>query len=103
MAQPTLLLVEQADVEERCSSRTADQEGVAASERSGRMANDFSLCWDIDSLNKAYRQGYMAGVMGMERTRCPYIGEVVEAAWEAGWEDGAVVCALDRPGGQIAS
>lgn len=103
MAQPTLLLVEQADVEESDSSCTAPRVDAAAIERSGRMANDFSLCWDIDSLNKAYRQGYMAGVMGMERSRCPYIGEVVEAAWEAGWEDGAIVCELDRPSGQIAS
>jgi len=67
------------------------------------MANDFSLCWDIDSLNKAYRQGYMAGVMGSDRNRCPYTGEIVEAAWEAGWEDGIDVCELERPVGKIAS
>ncbi len=67
------------------------------------MANDFSLCWDIDSLNKAYRKGYMAGVMGMARNRCPFSGEIVEAAWEAGWEDGFQVCELDRPKNQMAS
>jgi len=64
------------------------------------MAQDFSLCWDVDTLNKAYRQGYMAGVMGMDNKRCPYSGEVVEAAWEAGWEDGAGECELSRPSGQ---
>lgn len=67
------------------------------------MANDFSLCWDLDSLNKAYRQGYMAGVMGMDKSRCPYIGEIVEAAWEGGWEDGIEVCELQKPAGQLAS
>ena len=53
------------------------------------MARDIKLGWDIDALNKAYRQGYLSGVMGMDRERCPYRGEVVIAAWEAGWEDGA--------------
>lgn len=66
------------------------------------MAQDFSICWDIDSLNKAYRQGYMAGVMGMENKNCPYIGEVIEAAWEAGWEDGIEQCELSKPVGRIA-
>jgi len=65
--------------------------------RSGQMAKDFSLYWDIDSLNKAYQQGYMAGVMGMDNRDCPYTGEIVEAAWEAGWEDGIDVCELQRP------
>lgn len=51
------------------------------------MARDFKLGWDVESLNKAYRQGYMAASMGMERSRCPYRGDVVIAAWEAGWED----------------
>lgn len=67
------------------------------------MANDLSLCWDLDSLNKAYRQGYMAGVMGMDQSRCPYVGEIVEAAWEAGWEDGYEMCELDKPRGLLAS
>ncbi|MCH8499223.1 MAG: hypothetical protein LAT63_12165 [Marinobacter sp.] len=53
------------------------------------MARDIKLGWDIEALNKAYRQGYLSGVMGMGRERCPYRGEVVIAAWEAGWEDGA--------------
>lgn len=66
------------------------------------MAKDFSLSWDIDALNQAYRHGYMAGVMGMERKKCPYQGEVVEAAWEAGWEDGFETCEL-KPTRQLAS
>lgn len=51
------------------------------------MARDFKLGWDVESLNKAYRQGYMAASMGMAQNRCPYQGDVVIAAWEAGWED----------------
>lgn len=51
------------------------------------MAGDTKLGWDVESLNKAYRQGHMAAAMGMDRSRCPYRGEVVIAAWEAGWED----------------
>ena len=36
-------------------------------------------------------QGYMAGEMGMDKTRCPYRGEVIIAAWEAGWDDAGQV------------
>ncbi len=69
------------------------------------MAQDFSLSWDIDSLNKAYRQGLMAGVMGVHISQCPYEAEVVQAAWEAGWEDGAEQCEADKSNGigQLAS
>ncbi len=52
------------------------------------MAKPLPINWDLDTLHKAYRQGYMAGVMGMALNRCPYRGEIVVAAWEAGWEDG---------------
>lgn len=52
------------------------------------MARDIKLGWDVEALNKAYRQGYMAATMHMPRERCPYRGDVVIAAWEAGWEDG---------------
>jgi len=52
------------------------------------MAKPLPMNWDLDSLHKAYRQGYMAGVMGMNTDRCPYRGEIIVAAWEAGWEDG---------------
>ncbi|WP_148861453.1 ribosome modulation factor [Marinobacter fonticola] len=62
------------------------------------MARDIKLGWDVDSLNKAYRQGYMAAVMGMSRERCPYRGDVVVAAWEAGWEDGQPVLHRAQPG-----
>ncbi len=51
------------------------------------MARDMKLGWEVEALNKAYRQGYMAASMGMDKTRCPYRGEVVIAAWEAGWDD----------------
>ncbi|SDW95411.1 ribosome modulation factor [Marinobacter mobilis] len=66
------------------------------------MAKDVKLGWDVESLNKAYRQGYMAAEMGMARERCPYRGDVVIAAWEAGWEDARVVCE-DRGGDDLFS
>ncbi|MBQ0833408.1 hypothetical protein [Marinobacter sp.] len=55
------------------------------------MARDMKLGWDVDALNKAYRQGYMAASMSMDKARCPYRGEVVVAAWEAGWADAGEV------------
>lgn len=55
------------------------------------MARDIKLGWDVEALNKAYRQGYMAASMGINKTRCPYLGEVVIAAWEAGWADAGEV------------
>lgn len=57
------------------------------------MARDMKLGWNLDALNKAYRQGLMAASMKMARERCPYRGDVVIAAWEAGWEDGRQVLA----------
>ncbi|MGF2735465.1 ribosome modulation factor [Marinobacter sp. DUT-1] len=51
------------------------------------MARDIKLGWDVEALNKAYRQGHLAASMGMAKSRCPYRGEVVIAAWEAGWDD----------------
>lgn len=54
------------------------------------MNREIKLGWDVKSLNKAYRHGYMAASMGMELSRCPYRSEVVIAAWEAGWEDASV-------------
>ncbi|HLV78136.1 MAG TPA: hypothetical protein VKY53_09460 [Marinobacter sp.] len=59
------------------------------------MARDIKLGWDVEALNKAYRQGYLAGSMAMGKSRCPYRGEVVIAAWEAGWDDAA--SALQTP------
>lgn len=63
------------------------------------MARDIKLGWNVDSLNKAYRQGYLAASMGMERSRCPYRGEVAIAAWEAGWEDAGQVAREQMPDG----
>lgn len=60
------------------------------------MARDMKLGWDVEALNKAYRQGYMAASMGMDKTRCPYRGEVVVAAWEAGWDDAGEVIQEQR-------
>lgn len=44
--------------------------------------------WSIDSLNKAYRQGYLFGLSGESKEHCPVQSEVIAAAWEAGWTDG---------------
>ncbi|PCJ40540.1 MAG: ribosome modulation factor [Moraxellaceae bacterium] len=44
--------------------------------------------WSIDTLNKAYRQGYMFGLSGESSEQCPYKSDVIAAAWEAGWYDG---------------
>ena len=38
--------------------------------------------WNIDTLNKAYRQGYMFGLSGEPQRSCPYQSEVIAAAWE---------------------
>ena len=63
------------------------------------MARDIKLGWDVEALNKAYRQGYMAASMGFEKTRCPYRGDVVIAAWEAGWDDAGQAARDDRNSG----
>ena len=44
--------------------------------------------WSIETLNKAYRQGYMFGLSGEPQDSCPYTSDVIAAAWEAGWNDG---------------
>ena len=62
------------------------------------MARDMKLGWDVEALNKAYRQGYMAASMGMDKSRCPYRGDVVIAAWEAGWDDAELVARQERSG-----
>ncbi|HTN34997.1 MAG TPA: Rmf/CrpP family protein [Marinobacter sp.] len=63
------------------------------------MARDIKLGWDVEALNKAYRQGYMAASVGMDKTRCPYRGDVVVAAWEAGWDDAGQVVRDQRAAG----
>ena len=44
--------------------------------------------WSLESLNKAYQQGYMAALAGHPLSQQPYPAEVLAAAWEAGWDDG---------------
>ncbi|WP_017938907.1 ribosome modulation factor [Zestomonas thermotolerans] len=44
--------------------------------------------WSLESLEKAYQQGYMVGLTGQPRERQPYRAAVPAAAWEAGWDDG---------------
>lgn len=45
--------------------------------------------WSLETLNNAYRQGYMFGLSGESVKRCPFQSAVIAAAWEAGWTDGA--------------
>mgnify|MGYP000184980408 CR=1 FL=1 len=49
------------------------------------MLNDKD--YSIESMDKAYRRGYMTGVTG-NRENCPYSTDVMIAAWEAGRDDG---------------
>ena len=51
-------------------------------------AADTEQHWSLESLNKAYQQGYMAGMTGQPLTRQPYQAAIPAAAWEAGWDDG---------------
>ncbi len=44
--------------------------------------------WNLDNLEKAYRHGFMAGMVGKLSAVCPYKAEVIANAWEAGWQDG---------------
>jgi ribosome modulation factor len=44
--------------------------------------------WTLETLNKAYQQGYMTGLAGKARTECQFEHEILIAAWEAGWDDG---------------
>ncbi len=44
--------------------------------------------WNLDNLEKAYRHGFMAGMVGKLIGVCPYKAEVIANAWEAGWQDG---------------
>lgn len=44
--------------------------------------------WDIDTLDKAYRQGYMAGMTGRDEQCTHYKADMLIEAWEAGWTDG---------------
>ena len=44
--------------------------------------------WDLQTLEKAYRHGFMAGMTGKPQDNCKYRAEVIVTAWEAGWQDG---------------
>ena len=44
--------------------------------------------WSLESLTKAYQQGYMAGLAGHTEDVQPFDASVPAAAWEAGWVDG---------------
>lgn len=44
--------------------------------------------WSLESLNKAYQKGYMAGLAGQPEESQPFAASVPAAAWEAGWVDG---------------
>ena len=52
------------------------------------MGRSDSAGWQIETLDKAYDQGLMAGSLGMTAKKCPYASEVASAAWQAGFEDG---------------
>ena len=51
-------------------------------------AKDNDQQWSLESLNKAYQQGYMAGLTGQPSNAHGYRADVLAAAWEAGWDDG---------------
>jgi ribosome modulation factor len=44
--------------------------------------------WSLESLNKAYQQGYMAGLTEQNNTPRALAADVLVAAFEAGWDDG---------------
>ncbi len=44
--------------------------------------------WSLERLDKAYQQGYMAGLTGQPSSPHRQPAEVLAAAWEAGWDDG---------------
>lgn len=44
--------------------------------------------WTLDSLNKAYQQGYLVGLTGRGAEDCCFQMDVLVAAWESGWDDG---------------
>ena len=44
--------------------------------------------WSLESLNKAYQKGYMAGLTNHALNQQPFSVDVLAAAWEAGWADG---------------
>ena len=60
------------------------------------MGRSDSAGWQIETLEKAYDLGLMAGSLGMTSKKCPYVSEVASAAWEAGFEDGQLTAPAKR-------
>ncbi|MEX6502849.1 ribosome modulation factor [Pseudomonas zhanjiangensis] len=58
--------------------------------------NEDDRHWSLESLNKAYKQGYMAGLTGQPITQHEHTASVLAAAWEAGWDDGHEQYALAK-------
>ena len=58
--------------------------------------NDDDQHWSLESLNKAYQQGYMAGLTGQNSPPRALAADVLLAAWEAGWDDGNEQYALHK-------
>jgi ribosome modulation factor len=52
--------------------------------------------WSLESLEKAYQKGYMAGLTGQPQHSHELSADVLIAAWEAGWHDGLEQCQLHR-------
>ena len=45
--------------------------------------------WNLESLNKAYQQGYMRGLAGYHDSKeNPYTDDILAAAWDSGLDDG---------------
>ena len=57
--------------------------------------------WSIDTLNRAYRQGYLFGLSGEPQESCPFQSDVIAAAWEAGWTDGSHQGRVEAPREEI--
>ena len=51
------------------------------------MTHKTSTYWDINVLNKVYREGYMPGVMERGARACPYECDIRTASWDAGRKD----------------
>jgi len=45
--------------------------------------------WNEESLRDCYQKGFFAGMTATAKDKNPFPHEILHAAWEAGWEDGA--------------
>ncbi|MCU1718547.1 ribosome modulation factor [Pseudomonas sp. 5P_3.1_Bac2] len=59
-------------------------------------SNPTAQDWSLESLEKAYQKGYMAGLTGQAQHAHELSAEVLVAAWEAGWADGLEQYQLHR-------